>query len=133
MGFFRPPFAQLTDALDEVVWRGDGVVPPREVIADANYSLAVARPRLKPKGLGLVVRTQRHLLSWAEGYLNTEDLSLKLEFVSSDRYFECLLMRSIALSEINIAFRLGTKGIDGYTQYRIAWRRIGEDEFVCLE
>jgi len=132
-GSSRPPFAALDEAGAEVLWRGHQSVPGYDDLAKATASLPVAGARLRPKGDGLVLRGARHLLAWAQAYLTTEDEILHADFISESKSFECLLLRSQDMSEVNVVFRLNTAGLEGWTQYRIAWRRVDDDDFSCFE
>jgi len=127
----RYPFGALDDS--HIVWRGTQAIPTLELIKELTISLPLCASHLKPKGSGIVTRDVRHTVSWAYNYACTEKTILDETFVSEAKTYEVLLLKDISLCEIDLLFRLETVGRAGYTQYRISWRRFGDDEFHCAE
>jgi hypothetical protein len=85
-------------------------------------------------GSRYIERTLEHTIAWAYNYAATEALSLNREFVSlGDKYFETDLVISKDKIECAIFFRLQTQGLTGWTRFRIAWRKLDDGYFQCLE
>lgn len=126
-------FGFLNEEQDEVLFRASNNVPDVGLISDATEGLSVAKPLWRPRGRGVVARTLRHTVGWASAWALVERDVLQSEFVSDDRSFSTVVFRSSRDSELNLQFRLKTLGRDGWTGYRLSWRRLGDDLFYCLE
>lgn len=85
-------------------------------------------PIFQPKNY--VLRTKRHAVAWMHSYLIAEVEELTSSFVSEIHTYQVVLLR--AANVFQISFRLMTVGKGGFTEYRIAVRKIG-DYFACTE
>lgn len=103
-----------------------------EFIVSVNKTLAIGKLNQKDEHHTKIIHCSEidnHIFN----ILDNEFNNLNNKFLSSVHYFGSLMLRSKDGSEVNIIFRLRTVGLEGCTQYRLAWRRISECEYACIE
>lgn len=138
-GFLKPkiPFGWLDESNAEILWRGKSGFPDKAYLSEVSADLPIAGKAFWPKGEGLVWRPHYQLTAWADANVRAEIEDLLDGFVCEEKTFEVLLLRSMPLSEINVHFRLMTVGHPGWTGFRIAWRKIKDEEggvvYACQE
>lgn len=121
--------------LDE---KSDDVVLERGKSTPAASALKHLSARLKVGAIGYrdrkaaTIRDVDEVAQWANSFARDELEILQSEFSNDEKDFEVLLVRSRDECELNLIFQLSTVGHSGWTQYRIAWRRISEREFACV-
>jgi hypothetical protein len=108
--------------------------PTLEDIISVTSTLTGANRALPLRFGSNAFRTEEHCVNWAYNHAKVESIILNREFVKADhRFFDTDLLVSSDGIECSIQFRLQTVGLIGATFFRIAWRKIGDDQFQCSE
>ena len=77
------------------------------------------------------LRTYNHALLWLKSYIDAERLDLD-EFVSHGKSYDVFLIEDTNKTQIDVAIRLQTSGLDGWTEYGVQVRKSGEF-YACRE
>jgi hypothetical protein len=85
-----------------------------------------------------VQRRPVHAVAWLQAYVACEVADLKLDFCNPDKSFHIVLLESSRTGDRSLAFRLTTRGMAGWTQWRLIFRRIpvpdsDDTDFLCEE
>ena len=126
-------FSKLNEESDEVVWKGQLRRPTHDQIEAYLKGLFVRPFDAAGHPPFTVYKTLNHAIRWMDGFIDIEYSDLKESFANASKTFQILVIRSSDHAEIDIVFRLSTLGHPGYTQYRIAARRVEADLFACNE
>lgn len=77
------------------------------------------------------LRTYNHALLWLKAYIDAERLDLD-GFVSNEKSYDVFLIEESNKTQIDVAIRLQTTGLVGWTQYGVQVRKSG-DFYACRE
>ena len=112
--------------------------PTKEELAGFVLGAPIATDLFGVRKSRYVVRTPAHTVAWLQSYVKCEVSDLKANFCNSDKSFHIALLEYPRTLDRSLAFRLTTRGLGGWTQYRLKFRRVPEADgletnFVCEE
>lgn len=77
------------------------------------------------------LRTYNHALLWLKSYIDAERLDLD-GFVSDEKSYDVFLIEDANKTQIDVAIRLQTLGLNGWTEYGVQVRKSGKF-YACRE
>lgn len=111
--------------------------PPPEDIEHFVRASKVRLPLLPFQTSRYVLRETRQTLSWLTSYIRCEVEDLRVNFVREDKSFYIVLLEQAETGDRSVSFRLTTAGLEGYTEWRVSFRRVRfdacEEHFLCAE
>lgn len=116
----------------EVLFYGEKELPPPHLIFHFMDDVSSSHVKWKLP-TNYVIREKAHLRGWLKSFLAVEDDSLQERFNTQKKSFESWVWANRELGCVDIAVRLKTLGLSGYTEYRLSIVKLAEDEFLCVE
>lgn len=112
--------------------------PTKEELAGFVRSAPIATDLFGFRKSRYVVRTPAHTVAWLQSYVTCEVSDLKANFCKADKSFHIALLEYPRTLDRSLAFRLTTRGLGGWTEYRLTFRHVSEPDgpetdFICEE
>jgi hypothetical protein len=122
---------------EELLVYSPGQEPPPEDIDHFVRATEARLPLLPFQTSRYVLRETRQTVSWLTSYISCEIEDLRANFVREEKSFYLVFQEHVRTGDRSVSFRLTTAGVEGYTEWRVTFRRVtfaaDEEHFLCAE